>query len=53
MKVFISSLITGMEAERAAAKHAVELLGHEAITAEEFGARASSSGCVPERHPRG
>ncbi|HEL3804297.1 DUF4062 domain-containing protein [Stenotrophomonas maltophilia] len=42
MKVFISSLITGMEAERAAAKHAVELLGHEAITAEEFGARASS-----------
>ncbi|WP_102581047.1 DUF4062 domain-containing protein [Xanthomonas arboricola] len=42
MKVFISSLISGMEAERAAVKHAVELLGHQAIMAEDFGARASS-----------
>jgi len=42
MKIFISSLITGMEAERAAVKHAIELLGHEAITAEDFGARPSS-----------
>ncbi|MGV7180700.1 DUF4062 domain-containing protein, partial [Xanthomonas axonopodis] len=37
-----SSLITGMEAERAAVKHAIELLGHQAIMAEDFGARASS-----------
>ncbi|SOO18814.1 conserved hypothetical protein [Xanthomonas citri pv. fuscans] len=42
MKIFISSLITGMEAERAAVKHAIELLGHQAVMAEDFGARASS-----------
>ncbi len=42
MKVFISSLISGMEAERAAARHAVEMLGHQAVMAEDFGARASS-----------
>lgn len=42
MKIFISSLITGMEAERAAVKHAIELLGHQAIRAEDFGALASS-----------
>lgn len=42
MKVFISSLISGMEAERAAAKRAIELLRHEAVMAEDFGARASS-----------
>ncbi|SMQ94521.1 DUF4062 domain-containing protein [Xanthomonas fragariae] len=42
MKIFISSLITGMEAERAAVKQAIELFGHEAIMAEDFGARASS-----------
>ncbi|PPT97582.1 hypothetical protein XaraCFBP7407_06100 [Xanthomonas arboricola pv. arracaciae] len=42
MKIFISSLITGMEAERAAVKQAIELLGHQAIMAEDFGARASS-----------
>lgn len=42
MKVFISSLITGMEAERAAAKHAIEILGHEATMAENFEARTSS-----------
>ncbi|CAD0353978.1 DUF4062 domain-containing protein [Xanthomonas hortorum pv. gardneri] len=42
MKIFISSLITGMEAERAAVKQAIELFGHQAIMAEDFGARASS-----------
>jgi hypothetical protein len=42
MKVFISSLISGMEAERAAVKQAIELLGHQAIMAEAFGAQASS-----------
>lgn len=42
MKVFISSLITGMEAERAAAKAAVESLRHQPVMAESFGARASS-----------
>ena len=43
MKVFISSLISGMEAERASVKAAIELLRHEAAMAEDFGARASSS----------
>ena len=38
MKVFISSLIVGMELIRAAAKAAIETLGHEAIVAEDFGA---------------
>lgn len=42
MKVFISSLISGMEAERAAVKRAVEVLGHQTIMAEDFGAKASS-----------
>lgn len=42
MKVFISSLISGMEQERAAAKRAIEALRHEAVMAEDFGARASS-----------
>ncbi|SKA14806.1 DUF4062 domain-containing protein [Novilysobacter spongiicola] len=42
MKVFISSLITGMEDERAAAKLAIDNLGHEPIIAEDFGAKASS-----------
>lgn len=42
MKVFISSLISGMEAERAAVKRAIEVLGHEAVMAEDFGARTSS-----------
>lgn len=42
MKVFISSLITGMEAERAAAERAVKLLGHEPLMAEQFGAKATS-----------
>ncbi|GGK16721.1 DUF4062 domain-containing protein [Luteimonas terricola] len=42
MKVFVSSLITGMEAERAAARHAIHVMRSEAVMAEEFGARASS-----------
>lgn len=42
MKVFISSLISGMEVERAAVKRAVERLGHGPIMAEDFGARPSS-----------
>ncbi|MBW4025193.1 MAG: DUF4062 domain-containing protein [Proteobacteria bacterium] len=42
MKIFVSSLITGMEAERAAVVGAVRALGHDAVTAETFGARAES-----------
>lgn len=42
MKIFISSLISGMEAERAAAKRAIELLRHQAVMAEDFGAKPSS-----------
>lgn len=43
MKVFISSLISGMEAERAAVKAAIELLRHEAVMAEGFSAQPNSS----------
>ena len=42
MKVFISSLISGMEEERAAVKRAIELFRHRAVMAEDFGARPSS-----------
>lgn len=42
MKVFVSSLITGMEPERAAVVGAVRALGHDAVTAETFGARTDS-----------
>lgn len=42
MKVFVSSLIGGMEDFRAAAVEAIESLGHDAITAEAFPANASS-----------
>jgi hypothetical protein len=38
MKVFLSSLITGMEPIRAAARAAVQTLGHEPVMAEDFGA---------------
>jgi len=38
MRVFISSLITGMEEIRAAARSAVTTLGHEPVMAEDFGA---------------
>ena len=42
MKVFVSSLITGMEAERAAVVRAVRSLGHAVIRAEDFGALPTS-----------
>ncbi len=42
MKVFVSSLIGGMEDFRAAAVEAIQSLGHEAITAESFSADANS-----------
>lgn len=42
MKVFISSLITGMEDIRAATKSAIEALGHTAVMAEDFGTRPQS-----------
>ncbi|MBA2920070.1 MULTISPECIES: DUF4062 domain-containing protein [Sphingomonas] len=42
MKVFISSLIGGMEDLRSAAVEAVQSLGHEAITAEQFSADDTS-----------
>lgn len=42
MKIFISSLITGMEAFRAAAREAVVQLGHEPVMAEDFSAKAHS-----------
>lgn len=42
MKVFVSSLISGMEAEREAARQAIRLFQHEPIMAEDFGARPSS-----------
>jgi Domain of unknown function (DUF4062) len=39
MKIFVSSLVTGMEAFRAAAGEAIKQLGHEPVMAEDFGAR--------------
>lgn len=42
MKIFISSLITGMEPIRAAAREAVEQLGHEPVMAEQFVASPNS-----------
>lgn len=42
MKIFISSLITGMEPFRLAAKEAIIQLGHDPIMAEDFGARPHS-----------
>lgn len=42
MKVFISSLISGMEPTRAAVKRSIEMLGHQAVMAEDFGARPTS-----------
>lgn len=39
MKVFISSLITGLDALRSAAREAVLQLGHEPVMAEDFGAQ--------------
>lgn len=42
MKVFVSSLISGFEPLRSAAKAAIQTLRHEPIMAEDFGARADS-----------
>ncbi len=42
MRIFISSLITGMEPLRAAAREAVTTLGHDPIMAEAFGATPQS-----------
>jgi len=42
MKIFISSLITGMEAFRAAARDAISELGYDPVMAEDFGAKVHS-----------
>ena len=42
MKIFISSLISGMTDIRRAAREAVESLGHEAVMAEDFAAGPAS-----------
>ena len=42
MKVFVSSVISGFEPFRSAARTAVETLRHEPIMAEDFGASARS-----------
>lgn len=42
MTVFVSSLITGMEPLRAAARAGVEALGHRPVMAEDFAARPDS-----------
>lgn len=42
MRVFISSLISGMEAIRASAREAVTTLRHEPVMAEDFGAQPNS-----------
>jgi hypothetical protein len=42
MKIFVSSVITGMEAERASAKEAILQLRHEPIMAEDFRAQPCS-----------
>lgn len=42
MKIFISSLISGMEAERALAKKIIKRLGNDFVTAEDFPAQPNS-----------
>jgi hypothetical protein len=42
MKIFISSLITGLEDIRSAVREAIEQLGHDAVMAEDFGAQPNS-----------
>lgn len=42
MKIFISSLITGLEDIRAAVREAIEQLGHDPVIAEDFGAQPNS-----------
>ncbi|MBK3481053.1 DUF4062 domain-containing protein [Pseudomonas sp. PS01302] len=50
MKVFISSVVSGFEHYRAAARKAVSLLGHSPLMCEDFGARPYSSqhACMTE-----
>lgn len=42
MRIFISSLITGFETQRAAARRAITTLRHEPVMAEDFGAQPNS-----------
>lgn len=42
MKIFVSSLISGFEPLRTAARSAIQALGHEPIMAEDFGAKPAS-----------
>ncbi len=42
MKIFVSSLISGFEPERAATRSAIQSLGHEPVMAEDFGAKPAS-----------
>lgn len=42
MKIFVSSLISGFESFRAATRSAITTLRHEAVMAEDFGARPDS-----------
>src|SRR4051794_9705183 len=42
MKIFVSSLISGFEPLRAAARSAIQTLGHEPVMAEDFGAKPAS-----------
>lgn len=46
MEVFISSLISGMQAERQAVKQAVLYLEHQPVMAEDFRAQPRSSQIV-------
>jgi hypothetical protein len=48
MRIFISSLISGFEPQRAAARRAVMTLRHEPVMAEDFGAQPNSPqiGCL-------
>jgi hypothetical protein len=43
MKIFVSSLITGMEPVRAAARTGIESLGHKPVMAENFAFRRVAS----------
>lgn len=50
MKVFVSSVVSGFEGYRAAARKAITLLGHTPVMCEDFGARPYSSqhACMTE-----
>lgn len=50
MKVFVSSVVSGFEAYRTAARKAITLLGHTPVMCEDFGARPYSSqhACMTE-----